>query len=109
MKSAVEYFLAIVVLLIGTFLAAQPITTSLQKSNACAYHADVIDNIENSGLDEGVIEQCIKEADTLGYKLEIEDVSPDKSKSCYKVTLVYTVKMAIIGVQKEGTHIGYAR
>lgn len=109
MKTALEYFLGIILLVVGAFLAAQPITTALQKSNACAYHASVIDSIEDSGLDEDVIDQCIKEAKEQGYSLIIEDVSLGKSKSCYKVTLIYTVKMPIIGVKKDGTHIGYAR
>lgn len=108
MKTSIEYFLAIILLVVGAFFAAQPITTSLQKSNAIEYHSSVMDRIQNSGLDADVIKACISEAQEQGYELTVEDVSGGE-RNCYKVTLVYTVKMPIIGVQKDGSHIGYVR
>lgn len=121
MKSVMEYFVSIIVILLGAFLATLPITTAVQKENATQFHSAAVAEIEDSGLDPQVIKNCIDKAkaNKYGYQLTVTATdgsgqtfdagNTDTWGTCYRIELKYNIEMPMIGVSKNATVVGYAR
>ncbi|MBE5959472.1 MAG: hypothetical protein E7254_11505 [Lachnospiraceae bacterium] len=113
MKLAVETFTTIIVVTISCILLSSMVSVAAQESDAREFFNVARCDIENSEYDNLVIENCINEAKSRGYKLEVEDVSVSEKKSTF-MTMYYEVVLPIhkiVGVSSvsKGRIQGYAR
>ncbi len=120
-------------------IVAQVIYSQIVINGASSFHTNAVQVIEESGFDSNVIEQCIEEAESKGYKLDViyskEEVlkcsacnstwTVDEATNCPNcasanvyteqkssdgvVTLTYMVNVDMLGIEKEGSLQSNAR
>lgn len=111
MKGAIETAIGIVFLAFMAVLGTSYVTVSLNTQRAQNYHASVVQELENSGFSQNVIDEEIEKADQNGYgELKIEKkVSSGTGEAYAKVTLPYKYAIPILGINWDHEIVGYAR
>jgi hypothetical protein len=108
LKAGIEIYVSLVILTIAALLCANFIAADISVMNARDLQAAYISEIENSDLSPSVIAKCETNAKSLGYDLDVEVVNIGES-SMAQVSLTYTYKVPLIGVESEHVLTGYAR
>ena len=109
MKVVVETYINIVILFLCVFVSVEILGCNIQITKAKEYHQIVTDRISNSNFNETIIENCIDEAQTLGYHLTVIDDTIYADRQCRFVELKYSTGVPLLGVMQEGTISGYAK
>lgn len=124
MKASIETFVAIILIVVATLLSVCYITVAINHHTAQEFHAQVINEIENSDFSSEVIAAQIETAKDLGYfmldnngdvtsdvALTIEAPADAVNKKVFKtakVELVYYYDAGFMNPIKY-TLTGYAR
>ena len=108
MKAALEFFVGIILLTLTALLGANLISASIVTMNARDAQSAYVTEIENSDLAESVIDDCRKNAESSGYKLDVT-INQIGDSEIATVSLTYIYTIPLINVNTEHTIIGYAR
>lgn len=111
MKNVIGAFETLLVLMINLFFCITVGNASASVAAAKEYKADVIAEIENSNFNAFVIEGCIKQAEKVGYQLEIANYIYDENYDIQtaEVILKYTYQLPLFGISINQTTRGIAR
>lgn len=118
MKLTIEAFVSILVIAIGVLAFGQLVNEHSQINEARNYHSEIVDRLESSHFNAGVINDINNEISQLNSKdnknyalslREVDDVTVYNGYHIYKVTLTYTVSIPLFGVVDTGVISGYAR
>ena len=71
MGQIVKTYLGIFLMMLLTMLGIGMITAEVQIAKARNYKTDVVIELENSNYNQTVVEACRKQAENLGYTLDI--------------------------------------
>ena len=108
LKAALEFFVGIILLTLTALLGANLISASIVTMNARDAQSAYVTEIENSDLAESVIDDCRKNAESSGYKLDVT-INQIGDSEIATVSLTYVYTIPLINVNTEHTIIGYAR
>lgn len=111
MKGAIETAVGIVFLAFMAVLGTSYVTVSLNTQRAQNYHTAVVQELENSGFADSVIDDEIDKAKENGYgELKIQKKTSSSTGESYaKVTLPYKYSIPILGINWDHEIVGYAR
>lgn len=138
MKLLIETFVSVFLLSVAVLVCGQMIGSQLQINEAKDFHAACVGLIETSNFEPFVMESCKQKATERGYELLVEttdrerflcqdcntilstevttcticggkDIYHYKRQRMGMVELGYTVKIPLLGTQKQGVVNGYAR
>lgn len=111
MKGTIEFFMIIIAFALMSLSGTALITASLNSANARNYHASIINEIENSNFNQGVMDSLYVDASSKGYELEpIVTTEIEKHKKVAEVILNYNYDVGILNITGEKHTIrGYAR
>lgn len=111
MKSAIEYFLSIIILTVAVFLLVSYNAASIDSSNARDFHASVVEEIEAANFSPLVIDACKEEAGKRGYTLEVSAPTGLKNnQKIAEVTLAYHYSVKLLNLVDNKHEIrGFAR
>ena len=103
MAQIVQFFSNILLMLLGFFLCISIVAGVCRITQADAYKADMITEIENSNFNESVINACMLQANEAGYAVEIRpcyyDVDGDMTLA--EITLEYAYQIPLLGVAEK--------
>jgi hypothetical protein len=108
LKVGIEIYISLIILTIAALLCANFIAADVGVMNARDLQAAYVSEIENSDLSPTVIAKCENNAKSLGYDLDVNIVNIGDSNMA-QVSLTYTYKVPLIGVESEHVITGYAR
>ena len=108
MKIGIEVYVSLIFLTIAALLCANFIAADVGIMNARDLQSAYITEIENSDLSPTVIENCKQSAESLGYELIVKPMQIGESEMA-QVTLIYTYKVPLIGLESEHEIVGYVR
>lgn len=110
-KHIVGVFGSFIVMMLNTFLCISVINASGAVAEAKEFKSDVVAEIENSNFNSNVINSCIVQAQTEGYKLQITNCIYDEQNSIKtaEVILTYKYEIPFLGIREERTTRGMAR
>ncbi len=114
MKIAIEVFSIVIAITLSCILFASIISSNNQNCYARDYYNVVINRIEDSNYNDQVISECVSDASSKGYTLEVEDVTAYEDQPSKYVTLTYYVSLPIFSLfgsdyEKQAVIEGYAR
>lgn len=115
MKNIFEYMTTMIVSMILVFIFTSIITIGSQMLNARLIHSMAIDDIQSSYYDESIKDRYnsyLNSDDRFsGWKINLAGPTESvNSRRTYLVTLVYKIKMPLIGQYIDNLEIkGYAR
>lgn len=111
MKHIIESFSALLLIVLMAFVSIAILTASASVTNAKAYKADCIAEIENSNFNPKVISECIAKAANAGYGLQVKSSSYDSYNdiNTAEVLLTYQYEIPLFGVSVTKTTRGIAR
>ena len=114
MKVAIEVFSMIIAITLACILFASIISSNNQNCEARDYYNVVINRIEDSNYNEQVVSDCVADASSHGYTLNVEDITVYEDQPSKYVTLTYYVNLPIFSMfgsdyQKQAVIEGYAR
>lgn len=106
MKAGLEIYISLVIITIMAVLCSSFIVADVQVNDAKDAYYSYYTEIDNSDGASSVINACIADAGDSGYQLTVEKVGSAENPM-YKLTFVYPYKIAILGVNKPHTIVGY--
>jgi len=110
MSQIFKAFLGIFIILLFTLTIFGIMTADQDISNARDFKIQVISLIEESNLNEQVIQSCKASAINNGYKLETNTIKDDIGRSVsVEITLEYNYSISFLNVLKTHTLHDYAR
>ena len=114
MKIAIEVFSIVIAITLACILFASIISSNNQNCYARDYYNVVVNRIEDSNYNDQVIEECINDAQSKGYDLDVDDVTVYDDQPSKYVTLTYYVSLPVFGLfgtdyAKQAVIEGYAR
>ena len=99
MKQLFEAFLGTIFVMLLSFCCLQLLLVNMQISTAKQYTQSVVEKIENSGLDDNVVDDIItKTNESDQYQISITPVSGYEDKTSYHIVLTYVVNTPIFDV-----------
>ncbi len=105
MKNTIELYMSIIIITIFGVLAANMIAINVEANNVRSYQNSCIQAIENSGHDQGVIDQLISDSP---YDLSVERIVSDGSVLS-KVQVGYHYVIPLLNVNEYYSISGLAR
>ncbi|MGN0672808.1 MAG: hypothetical protein ACI4KJ_00010 [Anaerovoracaceae bacterium] len=106
MKSAIETFMGIILIVLVVIISTCYITASIDTRHAQNFHASVISEIEASNHAESVVTECVNKAKENGFtELKVNDTATGISE----VTLSYHYTIPFLDIFLEHKIVGYAR
>lgn len=111
MKHIVGTFSILIMMIFNIFLCISVINASGAVAEAKEFKADVIAEIENSNFNKNIIDACILQAESLGYRLQITNCTYDTQSAIQtaEVILSYKYEIPFLGILEERTTRGMAR
>lgn len=114
MKIAIEVFSIVIAITLACILFASIISSNNQNCYARDYYNVVVNRIEDSNYNDQVIEECINDAQSKGYDLDVDDVTVYDDQPSKYVTLTYYVSLPVFSLfgtdyAKQAVIEGYAR
>lgn len=111
MSKIISAFSTLFTVLVILYAGAALITAGADVAAANEYKANVVAEIENSNFNPYVVAECINQAQTAGYQLEILNTSYDEANNVNtaRVILTYDYKMPILGIHASHETRGIAR
>ena len=114
MKIAIEVFSIVIAITLACILFSSIISSNNQNCYARDYYNVVINRIEDSNYNDQVISECVSDAKSRGYTLEVEDVTAYEDQPSKYVTLTYYVTLPVFSMfgsdyAKQAVIEGYAR
>ncbi|MFQ9514753.1 MAG: hypothetical protein ACLRZ9_02890 [Eubacterium sp.] len=114
MKIAIEMFTLVIAVTISCILFSSIISSDNQNADARNFYNVVVNRIEDSNCNLQIIEACIKEAESNGYELSVEDVTVYAEHPSRLVTMKYSIRFPVFGLfgndyEKQAVIEGYAR
>jgi len=111
MKNIVGAFGTLVVLLLNALLCVTVSNAGIMVAAAKEYKADVIAEIENSNFNAYVMEGCIRQAEQVGYDLQITNYTYNDTHDIQtaEVILTYSYELPVLGIYETKTTRGIAR
>lgn len=109
MKVAIQAWVdcILVLFLIATFTFY--LAVSLQNSTARNYHSNAIAQIEASGGNASVVNECVSRAQSAGYRMAVTPTTLYENIKYYYVILEYDYSIPFSGITKTIKIDGYAR
>lgn len=92
-----------------TCIAVCIISFQLQITGAREFHASCIDSIEASYGNPQIISDCISEASSRGYTLQVINDGMYDDRPSYKVVLKYKASVLLFNFDQNSQLEGYAR
>ena len=108
MKAGIEIYVSLLLLVVMALLCANFIAADVAVMNARDAQAAYICEIENSDFADSIIKRCVENAAEQNYVLEVSPVVIGESQMA-EVSLTYTYRVPIIGIESEHTIVGYAK
>lgn len=111
MKHIISAYSTLFVILLNAFVGIETITLSGNVSSAKEYKAAVVAEIENSNFNQNVINNCIAQAASEGYSLQITNCTYDENNNITtaEVVLNYDYEIPILKIKKTTNIRGIAR
>lgn len=114
MKMAIEMFTMIITITLSCILFSSIISSNNQSADARDFYNIVVNRIEDSNCADGVIDECSREAEEKGYRLNIKDLTVYPESPAMLVTLKYNIKFPVFSLfgddyEKQAVLEGYAR
>lgn len=125
MSQIVKAFLGVFLTLFMAVVAIGVLSAYMEVMNAQDMQARVVDELENSNFNAGVVKECFQKCADAGYELSVtlfyEDVAvaamhtkqevPDvlEKVSLAKVEVRFPLKSAFLGIDQARSFVGYAR
>lgn len=111
MKHIVGAFCTLMVFMLNCLLCISVMRVSGEITEAKEFKADVIAEIENSNFNSNVVDACVRQAQSLGYQLQVTNCTYDERNkiNTAEVILVYQYEIPFLGIFKESTTRGMAR
>ena len=102
MDQLTKGFLSFFLILILMYLGIGLVTSSIDSRNADSFLEDSVQKMEASNYASNVISSVKSDAQSLGYKLDVESSSQkgDSSRTYTQATLEFNYRMPLIGIDK---------
>ena len=108
MKAGLEIYISLVLITIMAILCTGFIIADVNVTDARDAYYSYYTEIDNSDAASSVINACIADATASGYQLTVEKVGSTE-KPMYKLTFVYSYKIALLGINRPHTIVGYVQ
>lgn len=109
MGQVIKTYLGLFFLLLMGLVGIGVVTAGIQSAAARNYHADVINEIECSNFNDGVIAACKQQAKEAGYKLKIKTMEYDRHVKTAEVILEYDYAIPVLNLVTDHEVRGFAR
>lgn len=107
-KAGIEIYVSLILITIMALLCANFIAADIATMNARDAQSAYVTEIENADFADSVIDKCIDNAAQNGYTLVVNPVQIGSTRMA-EVTLTYTYRVPLIGVESDHTITGYAK
>lgn len=107
LKSAIEFFLGMILLSVASVVTITLIASNIEMQNARKAHTAYVMEIENSNLAPSVIEECKKDAQDK-YTLYVGNPKGADGSKVVKVALTYRTDIPLFGIEEEHVIEGFA-
>jgi hypothetical protein len=110
MRQIIGAFGTLLILVFHVLICISVSVAAEQAEAAKAYKADVIAEIENSNFNPNVIAACIRQAETAGYQLKINECMYDEEHDIQtaEVILGYICEMPLFHITETKETRGFA-
>ena len=110
MDSIPKFLASIITIMVAVLICVSFIISAVIVNSARTYHSSVIEEIEASDFNVGVIDKCLEAAESDNYILTVEQLSTveNEQNKLFKVTLGYYLSAPIFGNVIKGDVVGYA-
>ena len=111
MKQIIGAFSVLFILMLNLMLGAAILSVSAKAAEAKEYKAAFITEIENSIFNPKVILACKKQAENMGYQLEVKCYTHEEAyeRCAAEILLKYRYEIPLLGISSERTTCGIAR
>lgn len=111
MKSIIGAFGTVMILMLSLVMCIGVSNASVTTAAAKEFKADVIAEIENSNFNPNVINGCIRQAQEVGYELEITSCTYDENSNIQtaEVILTYSYHIPLFDISGTKSTRGIAR
>ena len=109
MKMIIEYFVSFLFLMFFIWVGISYSFMNTKNTSARDYQEACVRRIEDSHLNQTVINDCQTKASEDGYQLTVNKCVVYEDSADALVTLTYEFKLPIIGTQKTVAITSYAR
>ncbi|MCI7106961.1 MAG: hypothetical protein PUA77_04810 [Lachnospiraceae bacterium] len=125
MSQIIKAFMGIFLTLFMTVTAMGILSAYMEVMNAQDMQARIVDEIENSNYNPGVIRECFRQSSQSGYQLSItlfgeegalvtmhseqEVSSKEQEIELAKVEMCFPFRVAFLGIDQTHTFVSYAR
>lgn len=99
MSQVIKMYMGLFFLLMEALVGMGIITAGIKTMAARDYHADILNEIECSNFNPGVMEACRKQAEKAGYQVEIEPVVYDEDRNVQMASVILKYEYAIDALQ----------
>lgn len=97
---------SLLLLVLFAFLGCN--SAAYQTKEAETYFAQVVEEVQSSHFEEGVMEELQAQGREDGYEIAFEEDGIDEKQSRYLVTMSYQIKIPFLEWEKEEEISGYA-
>lgn len=111
MGQIIKTYLGLFFILLMGLVGIGVVTAGIQSAAARNYHADVINEIECSNFNEGVIEACRLQAQEAGYELKVKTMNYDAAGHVItaEIILGYEYAIPVLNLITKHEVRGFAR
>jgi uroporphyrinogen-III decarboxylase len=125
MSQIMKGFMGVFLTLFMAVTAIGILSAYMEVMSAQDMQARIVDEIENSDFNSGVIKECYKQCEQAGYQLAItlfcddaamttihsgsEVPSVTEGVQMAKVEMSFQFRVAFLGINKTHTYVSYAR
>lgn len=109
MGQVIKTYLGLFFILLMGLVGIGVVTAGIQSAAARNYHADVINEIECSNFNDGVIEACKQQAQAEGYHLKVKTMEYDRHVKMAEVILQYDYAISVLNLVTEHEVRGFAK
>lgn len=95
MSQVIKMYLGLFFLLMEALVGMGVITAGIQTMAARDYHADIINEIECSNFNLGVMHVCREQAEQAGYQVDIEPLVYDEAHNVKLASVILKYDYAI--------------
>lgn len=99
MSQVIKMYLGLFFLLVEALAGMGIITAGIQTMAARDYHADILNEIECSNFNPGVMKACEAQAEQAGYQVEIEPLVYDEEHNVQLASVILKYEYAIGALQ----------
>lgn len=110
MEHIPKVYIGLFLIFINVFLAVGVVSANINTSKATTFHADCIDEIENSNFSPTVIEKCKESASDIGYTLTVTVYKNSRNEpEMAEVVLDYKYAIPFLNINTTHEKRGFAR